>query len=430
MPCSCRAATPSPTRHKQTRQTRRLGANRHGKHLDSAQTGAEITPSCHLTTRRQVSSPRIRSTIRSAAWPSCQGLNALVEGRDAVGPARREGRHVAHLRHDLVGRAHQRPRRGVGEGEQEAADAAGVVVEVGHEEDHRPPGQGVVEAQRGVVEHGDVGGQHQVVDLGVVGHVDDPAPRRPGRVEAVAAQQDHVGVAEGRGGRVDVEVLGHRRRARTRGEVVAPGGGVEHGRLVRRDAEPTPGLEPGPVGVGSAQRVVAGVAVLGGRTVVAVLLPVDRRHLRGRGRDQVPRLDAASPHHGDPARRQLAGAPLRLPHRLRRVAVEALDDELVGPPAVPLLELGVGDQDPGRAQHVVPRAGADHDRRRALRASTDRGRGSPRRRAAPGARRCSSSKTARGVSVAERPAKLSKYQRSGSVGRGSTAYDARSCSWP
>ncbi len=45
-------------------------------------------------------------------------------------------------------------------------------------------------------------------------------------------------------------------------------------------------------------------------------------------------------------------------------------------------------------------------------------------------RRCSSSNTASGVSVAERPAKLSKYHSPLSVGRRSTAYDARSRSWP
>ena len=47
-----------------------------------------------------------------------------------------------------------------------------------------------------------------------------------------------------------------------------------------------------------------------------------------------------------------------------------------------------------------------------------------------GARRRSSSNTASGVSVAERPAKLSKYQSPGSVGLWSTAYDTRSRSWP
>jgi len=40
-------------------------------------------------------------------------------------------------------------------------------------------------------------------------HVDDAASRRTGRVESMATQQDHVGVAQRGSGGVDIEMLGH-----------------------------------------------------------------------------------------------------------------------------------------------------------------------------------------------------------------------------
>ena len=120
----------------------------------------------------------MRSTIRAAAWPSCHGLNRSSKARTRADQvAARVGTSRTCVTTSSVV-PHQRSRSRVCEGEEEAADAAGVVLEVRHEEDHGAAGQRVVEAQRGVVEHGDVGGQDELVDLGMVGHVDDPAPAR------------------------------------------------------------------------------------------------------------------------------------------------------------------------------------------------------------------------------------------------------------
>ncbi len=84
-------------------------------------------------------------------------------------------------------------------------------------------GERGVEAQGRVVEHRGVGGEQQVVDLGVpVTSITWPLPG--GCVEAVAAQQDHVVPSEGLGGTGDGEVQHRLRPAEVGGEVVAPRG--------------------------------------------------------------------------------------------------------------------------------------------------------------------------------------------------------------
>ena len=154
-------------------------------------------------------------------------------------------------------------------------------------------------------------------------------------------------------------------RPRPGREVVAPGRRVQHRRLVLAYAEPRRARAARTASAsGRRSASLRGISVLGRGTGVPVLLAVDLRHLGRRRRDQVPGLDAAPSHHRDPPRRELAGLPLGPAHRLRRVPVEALHDQLVGAPAVPLLELGVGDQHPGRAEHVVPLTRPDHDRPR------------------------------------------------------------------
>ena len=224
----------------------RAGRVRATRRATRCSCGWRRTASASRLTAPEVTGPRVRgrhsadgssaataSTRRDAARPSCHGLKRASKSRTRAAQVAASVATSAGASTTSSVVVTSGPGAVSVEGEEEAADAGGVVLQVGHQEDHRAAGQGVVEAQRGVVEHRHVGGEDQVVDLGMVGDVDHPGPRAAGRVEAVPAQQDHVGVAEGGGGGVDVEVLGHRRRARPGGEVVAPGGGVEHGGLVR-----------------------------------------------------------------------------------------------------------------------------------------------------------------------------------------------------
>src|SRR4051812_23122199 len=60
--------------------------------------------------------------------PVLVGVVRRVEVRDPAGPACGQRRYVADLGDHLLGGAHHRPRRGVGEREQEPAHPSGVVL--------------------------------------------------------------------------------------------------------------------------------------------------------------------------------------------------------------------------------------------------------------------------------------------------------------
>src|SRR4029078_10480559 len=98
--------------------------------------------------------PRVDEPRRGVAV--LMRVHPRVEIRDPAGPGGGQRRYVAQLGDDLVGGAQQRPGRGLLEREQEPTDAGRVVLEVRHQEHHRPPRLRVVEPERGVVEHRDV----------------------------------------------------------------------------------------------------------------------------------------------------------------------------------------------------------------------------------------------------------------------------------
>ena len=241
--------------------------------------------------------------------------------------------------------------------------------QVRHQEQHRDADHADVEAQRGVVEDGRVGRQDQVVDLRVVGDVQDaraPGPFGVTGVEPVAAQQHHVVGAEVIGQRGEVEVGVEPGRAVVRGQGVPPGRRVEHGRLVRPDPQPSACVGPHLRGVGREERVVARIALVDDRALVGELAPVVLRHLRAGAHQQGPAARAVLEVLLDPAGGEPVGAPEAEAHHLAGVAVPGLEQLLAGAAAEPALHLDVGDDPVRPGEGVVPLPAAEQHRLGAL----------------------------------------------------------------